>query len=168
MHLVVIGLNHKTAPIAVRESLAVSEEYLPKALESLRAYPSVAECCILSTCNRTEVYAVTAQREDEETLIDFMSGYHGNPRSCFEPHIYRHRGHKAVEHLFSVASGIDSMMVGENQIIGQVKSAFSCACDCDSTKTVLNTLFQQALSVGKRARTETDISRGSFSVGMRR
>ncbi|MEN6519540.1 MAG: glutamyl-tRNA reductase [Armatimonadota bacterium] len=165
MYLVVIGLNHKTAPVAVRESLAVSDEDLPKALESLRACPSIAECCILSTCNRTEVYAVTNQRDDEETILDFMGSCNGNPRVGIEQHIYRHRGHKAVEHLFSVASGIDSMMVGENQIIGQVKNAFCAACDCDSTKTVLNTLFQQALSVGKRARTETDISKGAFSVG---
>lgn len=165
MHLVVIGLNHKTAPVAMRESLVVSEENLPRALEALGARPCVTECCILSTCNRTEIYAVTARHEDEEALIDFMSDYQGIPHSGFEPHIYRHRGHKAVEHLFSVASGIDSMMIGENQIIGQVKNAFCTACECDSTKIVLNTLFQQALSVGKRARTETDISRGAFSVG---
>lgn len=165
MHLVVIGLNHKTAPVDVRERLAVSEGNLPKALNTLSACRCVAECCILSTCNRTEIYAVIDKHEAEETLIEFMSGYHNIPRSNFEQHIYKHRGHKAVEHLFSVAAGIDSMMIGENQIISQVKNAFCIAGECDSAKTVLNTLFRQALTVGKRARTETEISRGAFSVG---
>jgi glutamyl-tRNA reductase len=165
MHLVVIGLNHKTAPVEIREKLAVSEGKLPEALEALRACHCVAECCILSTCNRTEIYAVTARREDEEALVDFISNYHDIARSSFEDNLYRHRGHKAVEHIFSVAAGIDSMMVGETQILGQVKNAFSVADESDSTKTVLGNLFRQALGVGKRARTETDISRGAFSVG---
>jgi len=165
MHLVVVGLNHKTAPVEIREKLAVPEGNLPKALEALRACHWVAECCILSTCNRTEIYAVTARHEDEEVLIQFVSDYHGMPRASFQDHLYRHRGHKAVEHLFSVAAGIDSMMVGENQILSQVKNAFCIADESDSTKAILNNLFQQALSVGKRARTETDISRGAFSIG---
>lgn len=145
--------------------MAVSEGNLPKALDALSACRCVAECCILSTCNRTEIYAVIDKHEDEESLIGFMSGRHNIPRLGFEQHIYRHRGHKAVEHLFSVAAGIDSMMVGESQIMGQVKNAFCVAGECDSTKIVLNTMFQQALMVGKRARTETEISRGAFSVG---
>lgn len=165
MHLVVIGLNHKTAPVDIRERLAVSEGNLPEALETLSACHCVSECCILSTCNRTEVYAVTKSRDDENVLIEFLSHYHEMEISAFEGHIYRHRGHKAVSHIFSVAAGIDSMMLGENQIMNQVKNAFCVAGESDSTKTILNNLFQQALSVGKRARTETDISRGAFSVG---
>jgi glutamyl-tRNA reductase len=165
MHLVVIGLNHKSAPVKVREKLAVSEENLPKALETLSLCHCITECCILSTCNRTEIYAVTHRHEDEEALFEFMSDYHGIDRASFEGHMYRHRGHKAVEHLFSVAAGIDSMMVGESQIMNQVKNAFCIADESESTKAILNNLFQQALSVGKRARTETEISSGAFSVG---
>ena len=165
MHLVIIGLNHKTAPVEVREKLAVSEGNLPKALATLNACHCVAECCILSTCNRTEIYAVTNTREDEEVLIQFISDYHEISRADFESNLYVHRGHKAVDHLFSVAAGIDSMMVGENQIMNQVKNAFCIAGETDVTKALLNNLFQQALSVGKRARTETEISRGAFSVG---
>jgi glutamyl-tRNA reductase len=165
MHLVVVGLNHKTAPVDIREKLAVSEGDLPIALESLCACHSVAECCILSTCNRTEIYAVTNKREDEDHLIKFMCSCNDTPGDGFENSIYRHRGHKAVEHLFAVASGIDSMMIGEDQIMSQVKNAFCAADEADSTKTILNTLFKQALYVGKRTRSETEISRGAFSVG---
>lgn len=165
MHLVVVGLNHKTAPVETRERLAVSEGNLPEALETLSACHCVSECCILSTCNRTEIYAITNTRDDEPVLLDFMSRYHDIELAAFESHIYRHRGHKAISHIFSVAAGIDSMMIGENQIMNQVKNAFCVAGETDTTKTVLNNLFQQALSVGKRARTETDISKGAFSVG---
>lgn len=165
MHLVVVGLNHKTAPVEVREKLAVSEGNLPKALETLNACHCVSECCILSTCNRTEIYAVINHHEDEDVLIEFISDYHEMDRESFEANLYRHRGHKAVQHIFGVAAGIDSMMVGENQILGQVKNAFCIADESDSTKAILNNLFRQALSVGKRARSETDISRGAFSIG---
>ncbi len=165
MHLVVIGLNHKTAPVEVREKCAVSDGNLPKALATLNACHCVVECCILSTCNRTEIYAVTNTREDEDALVQFMSDYHEVERASFEDKLYRHHGHKAVEHLFRVAAGIDSMMVGENQIVNQIKNAFCVAGESDVTKALMNHLFQQALYVGKRARTETDISRGAFSVG---
>lgn len=165
MHLIVVGLNHKTAPVEVRERLAVSEGDLPKALESLASCNNINECCILSTCNRTEIYAVISNHDDEDCLLEFMSCFHDIDRESFDAKIYRHRGHKAVEHLFSVASGIDSMMVGEDQIMNQLKNAFCVADQSDSTKAVLNNLFKQALFVGKRARTETEISRGAFSVG---
>ncbi len=165
MHLVAIGLNHKTAPVEVRERLAVSEGNLPIALETLIARHCVSECCILSTCNRTEIYAIISRREDEDRLVGFMSDHHGIPAAGFHDHIYRHRGHKAVEHLFRVSAGIDSMMLGETQIMHQVKNAYCVAGESESTSTVLNNLFQHALFVGKRARTETDISRGAFSVG---
>jgi glutamyl-tRNA reductase len=165
MHLVVIGLNHRTAPVEVREKLAVSEGNLPKALATLNACHCVLECCILSTCNRTEIYAVTDTREDEEALVQFISDYHEIARESFDENLYRYRGHKAVSHIFGVAAGIDSMMVGENQIMNQVKNAFCVAGESDVTKAILNNLFQQALYVGKRARSETEISRGAFSVG---
>lgn len=165
MHLAVIGLNHRTAPIDVRERMAVPETGLSEALSRLRMCGCVSECCILSTCNRTELYAVTDSREDDTLLIDFLAALSGLPPEEFSGHLYSRSGHKAVSHLFRVSAGLDSMMLGEPQILGQVKSAYCVAGDCSCTGAVLNNLFQQALAVGKRARTETDIARGAFSVG---
>lgn len=165
MHLVVIGLNYKSAPVEVRESLAVSEPHIQHAHASLCGHQGVLECCILSTCNRTEIYAVTTNRADEESVIGFLSTFHKIDRTDFEHCLYVHRGHKAVEHLFNVSAGLDSMMLGEYQILGQIKNAYCAAGEADTTKTVLNTLIKQAISVGKRARTETEISRGAFSIG---
>ncbi|MDO8589057.1 MAG: glutamyl-tRNA reductase [Armatimonadota bacterium] len=165
MHLVVIGLNHTTAPIDVRERLSVPESGLADALSRLKMCGCVTECCILSTCNRTEMYAVTESRDDDAVLIDFLSALTGVPKADFTDHLYTRSGHKAVDHLFRVSAGLDSMMLGEPQILGQVKSAYCVAGDCSCTGAVLNNLFQQALAVGKRARTETDIAKGAFSVG---
>ena len=147
----------------LREKLSISEDQLPDALSSLKARDPISECLILSTCNRTELYACAGNRADDESITDFLSEYCGISRDTFASHLYSHAGHKAAEHLFSVASGIDSMVLGEDQILGQVKSAYSSAAG--STGTVLNVLFQQAITVGKRARTETEIGRGAFSVG---
>lgn len=165
MHLVVIGLNHKTAPIDIRERLAVPESGLAEAHSRLKMCGCVSECCIVSTCNRTELYAVTESREDDALLIDFMSALTDVPADEFREHLYIWAGHKAVSHLFSVSAGLDSMMLGEPQILGQVKNAYCVAGDCACTGAILNNLFRQALSVGKRARTETDIAKGAFSVG---
>jgi glutamyl-tRNA reductase len=165
MHLVVIGLNHTTAPVDVRERFSVPESRLPDALSKLRMCGCVSECCILSTCNRTELYAVTQSRDDDAVLIDYLSALTGVPTEQFTERLYSHAGHKAVSHLFRVSAGLDSMVLGEAQILGQVKSAYCVAGDCSCTGSVLNSLFQQALAVGKRARAETDIARGAFSVG---
>ncbi len=164
MHLVVIGLNHRTAPIELREKLSVPETRLPEALDDLASHPRNAECLILSTCNRTEVYAATTAKSDDALITAWMSRFFATAASDFEPHLYRHAGHKAVEHLFRVASGIDSMVIGEAQILNQVKNAYSAASQSGHTGAVLNSLFQKALNVGKRARTETEIGRGAFSV----
>lgn len=165
MHLVVIGLNHVTAPIALREKLSVSEGQLPDALRNLASREGISECIILSTCNRTEIYACTATKADDAVIADWMGEFFGVPVIEFEPFLYSRSGHKAIEHLFRVAAGIDSMVLGEAQILGQVKSAYGAAIDVSSSGTLLSGLFQQAISVGKRARTETEIGRGSFSVG---
>lgn len=165
MHLVVIGLNHKTAPVEVREKVAVAEHNLQRALEALRLCGCVAECCILSTCNRTEAYAVVDKRENEEVLVEYLSRRSGVEASDLRPHLYALSGRDCIQHLFSVAAGLDSMMLGEHQILGQVKTAFCAAGDAACTGTILNSLFRQAVTVGKRARTETEISRGAFSVG---
>lgn len=165
MHLVVIGLNHTTAPVDIRELLSIPEDDPGSFLGLLGRSDRVREAVVLSTCNRTEVYAYTISRADDEIVLDAVAEYCKLPRNAFEPHIYSLAGHKAIEHLFRVASGIDSMVLGEAQVLGQVKTAYSSASEAGATGSVLNTLFQQAITVGKRARTETEIGRGAFSVG---
>ena len=165
MHLTVTGLNHKTAPVEIREKLSISEEQIPTALSELRATTPVSECLILSTCNRTEVYTCAPSRSDNESIISWMSKFFRIAIEEFKPYLYFHADHKVAEHLFRVSSGIDSMVVGEAQILGQVKDAYEIALDCGATGPTLNNLFQQAITVGKRARTESEIGRGAFSIG---
>ncbi len=165
MHLVVIGLNHTTAPVEIRERLSIPEGDPGSFLGLLRRSDRVREAAALSTCNRTEVYAYTLSREDDGTILDAIAEYSGLPRASFESHLYSLAGHKAIEHLFRVASGTDSMVLGEAQVLGQVKTAYASATEAGATGPVLNTLFRQAITVGKRARTETEIGRGAFSVG---
>ncbi len=165
MHLVVIGLNHKTAPVEIREKLSISNDALSDALASLKSSRLTSECLILSTCNRTEVYAVTESGAHDTAIAGWLARYFHILEEAVSPHLYSYAGHKAAEHLFRVASGVDSMVVGEAQILGQVKSAYAAARQGQFTGTVLNNLFQQAITVGKRARTETEISKGAFSVG---
>ena len=165
MHLVVIGLNHTTAPVETREKLSIGETRLPDALASLKSCGPVSECVILSTCNRTEAYACTTARADDAQIVNWFGGFCSVPVDEYAPHLCSWAGHKAAEHLFRVAAGIDSMVVGEAQILGQVKAAHTAAIRAGCTGPVLNSLFQHAISVGKRARSETAIGRGAFSVG---
>lgn len=165
MHLVVIGVNHNTAPVDVRERLAVDEGRMADALAALMEHVAISEACVLSTCNRTEIYAVTGSRTDDSALLDFLADYSAMPRQSIEECVYRKPGHHAVKHLFEVASGLDSMALGETQILGQIKGAYCIARDHGATSAILNDLFQRAINVGKRARTETGISQGSFSIG---
>ncbi|MHB0998753.1 MAG: glutamyl-tRNA reductase [Armatimonadota bacterium] len=165
MHLVLIGISYKTSPIELRERLNIAHDILPEALASLKAINHVSECVILSTCNRTEIYAYTVSRADDVDVIRWLGEYCGVPSDDFASCIYSHAGHKAVEHLFRVASGIDSMILGEDQILGQIKDAYSAALDSGTTGAMLNTLFQKAIETGKRSRYETEINRGMQSVG---
>jgi len=165
VHLVVIGLNHKTAPVELRERLSIDASRLEEALGALVSIAAVSECVILSTCNRTEVYACTRTRADDAQIVDWIGAFCGVPVDAYERHLYSWAGHKAAEHLFRVAAGIDSMVIGEAQILGQVKAAYAAAKRAHSTGSVLNSLFHHAVSVGKRVRSETAIGRGAFSVG---
>ena len=165
MHLVVIGLNHKTAPIELREKLSISEGQLPDAGKDLASREGISECVILSTCNRTEVYACTATKADDMVIAEWMGEFFAVPVIEFESYLYSQSGHKAVEHVFRVAAGIDSMVLGEAQILGQVKTAYAAARAAGTTGSLLSSLLEQAISVGKRARTQTEIGRGAFSVG---
>ena len=165
MHLVLIGLSHKTASIDLREKLSISKAQLPNALESLMSLDEVCECVILSTCNRTEIYAYTGSRAADAAVVNWIGEFCGVPAEEYCPHIYSRAGHKAAEHLFRVTPGMDSLVIGETQIFGQVKAAYAEAVSAKTSGPVLNSLFQQAISVGKRVLSETGISRGSFSVG---
>ena len=167
MSLLVLGINYHSAPIAVREKLAILERELPRALGSLTALPDVQEGALLSTCNRTEAYAVAMPDAGplEDALAEFLAGWHGLSRREFDGHLYCYRAGAAASHLFAVASGLDSMILGEPDIQRQVKTALEAAQAARTVGTRLNKLFQEALVTGKRARTETGIARGTFSVG---
>ncbi|MCX8053846.1 MAG: glutamyl-tRNA reductase [Armatimonadetes bacterium] len=165
MHLVVIGLNHKTAKVEMREKLSIDDTQLPKALAEVRSLSRISECVILSTCNRTEIYACARTRSDDALIIDWLGSFCSVSAEELRPHLYSWAGHKAAEHLFRVAGGIDSMVIGEYQILGQVKAAHAAASRAGCTGVVLNYLFQQAAAVGKRIRSETTIARGAFSIG---
>jgi len=165
MELLVIGLNHHTAPIAIRECLAFSEGKLEDALSKVHALPSLKEDMILSTCNRVEVYA--AARETEKATFDlknFLSQYHGLPLKEFEKSLYSHIGEEAVRHIFRVASSLDSMVLGEPQILGQIKEAYDVAQQAKTSGLILHRLLHRAFHVAKRVRTETKIALSAVSV----
>jgi glutamyl-tRNA reductase len=165
MELLVIGLNHKTAPIAIRECLAFPEDKLEKALSQAYGLSSVKENMIVSTCNRVEVYAAT--RETEKAIHDlknFLSQYHGISLKEFENSLYTHVGEEAVKHLFRVASSLDSMVLGEPQILGQIKDAYDMAQQANTSGLILHRLLHRAFHVAKRVRTETKIAISAVSV----
>ncbi|MEW6277837.1 MAG: glutamyl-tRNA reductase [Candidatus Eremiobacterota bacterium] len=161
---VLLGLNHRTAPVDLREKVVFQSERLPEALQALKERPGIRECAILSTCNRTELYAVTQEPEAQDTLAAFLAGSQGLSPAVLSEHFYLHRGAQAVTHLFSVSSGLDSMVVGENQILGQVRSAYEAARQAAVTGPLLDRLFPWAVRVGKRARSQTRIAQGASSV----
>ena len=165
MELVVVGLNHITAPIEIRECLAFPENKMEEALSRVRAIPSVKENMIVSTCNRVEVYA--AARQTEKAILDikqFLSQYHGLPLKEFEKNLYSHTGEEAVKHIFRVASSLDSMVVGEPQILGQMKSAYQMATESKVSGLIIHRLLHRAFHVAKRVRTETKIGNSAVSV----
>lgn len=163
--LVLIGLNHKTAPVEIRERVSFAPEKVPEMLEELRTLPQLTECALLSTCNRTEFYAVTNQKSDAayQDLTKFLER-HSRSSMSFDGHLYRSEGSLAINHLFSVSSGLDSLVLGENQILGQVRRAYIQAQEAHVTGPVLERLFPWALRVGKKVRSETGIARGASSV----
>ena len=166
MHIVVVGINHRSAPIDIRERLAFSQEGLPQVLERLRADVSVPEAAVLSTCNRVEVYvAAPALNGTIDRLQDFLSRHGRVDRAILAPRFYSYTQPLSVQHLFSVASGLDSMVIGEHEILCQVKHAYERARVLGATGKTLNVLFQRAINAAKEVRTQTTIGSGSASVG---
>lgn len=170
MNILAIGLNHKTAPVEVRERLAFSGSRLRQALSALAACRAgedgaLREGAILSTCNRTEIYALAEDAtRGREYLVRFLSEQQGLPPVQFESHLHSCEDEAAVDHLFSVAAGIDSMIVGENEILGQVREAYGLASASKAIGPVLARLLRKSITVGKRARTETTIGRDTISI----
>ncbi len=164
--IVIVGLNHRSAPIEVRESVAFESDYLRDALARLHNYPSIDEGVILSTCNRVEVVAAAA---DSATAYNDIGSFLAEQKSrgnglALDAHTYRYRGADAVRHLFRVAASLDSMVVGEPQILGQLKQHYDAAQQAGSVGTILHRLFHRSFSVAKRVRSETGIGSGAVSV----
>jgi glutamyl-tRNA reductase len=166
MALVVIGLSHHASPVTVRERFAFAEAAVPAALEELRASGLAREAVILSTCNRVEIYAAGDLPEGQAIagLRQFLMDYH-KLQETPDGEIYGRGGQAGLEHLFKVACGLDSMVPGETEILGQLKKAYDTALRLKHTGAVLNKAFQKAFNVAKQIRTETNIQRGSVSVG---
>jgi glutamyl-tRNA reductase len=161
MPLFALGLNHTTAPVSVRERVAFQLDSLAGALRDLLGQPRVKEAAILSTCNRTEVYF---NGGEARSVLQWLEAFHRLPSASLEPHIYTLAQERAVPHAFRVASGLDSMVLGEPQILGQLKQAVKSAQAAGSLGLVLNRLFQRSFAVAKDVRTRTDI--GSASISM--
>jgi glutamyl-tRNA reductase len=162
MILALIGVNHKTAPIEVRERIAISREDLPETTRALAAVPGVAECMIVSTCNRVEILA--AVESPAVDVASFLHRHFGLDPALLAPHLYEHRDQEAVRHLFRVAASLDSMVVGEPQILGQVKEAFAVARASGTVGGQLEHLMQSTFAAAKKVRTETEIGSNSVSI----
>ena len=167
MSIVLIGINHKSAPVEVRERLAFTEEACSTALHALVDGEIVREGLIVSTCNRVEVLAETGNERLSDTIErvnQFLSRTDSLPRSLFETHLYQHTDDEAVRHLFRVTSSLDSMVVGEPQVLGQVRRAYSIALEAGTAGRILNRLVHHAFRVAKRVRTETGIGANAVSI----
>jgi glutamyl-tRNA reductase len=165
MKLLITGVSHKTAPVEVRECLAFRDEALPAALADLKAREGVAEALILSTCNRVEVTVTTEDNADPRAIVDsFLADHKAVSPHTIGPHLYRHEGRDAIHHLFRVAASLDSMVVGEPQILGQLKAAYAAAKDSGAVCGWLEGLLARSFSVAKRVRSETGIGQMAVSV----
>ncbi|MFA5844119.1 MAG: glutamyl-tRNA reductase [Coriobacteriia bacterium] len=165
MHLTLVGLSHKTAPVEIREKLTFPAHRQEEALSLLTGGDEVAEAIIVSTCNRTEIYAVTASEEaGARAVVDFMAGFHALDRDDLARYLYVVNGEAVVRQLFRVVASLDSMVVGEAQILGQVKEAYEHAFAAGGTGRVFNKLFRQSFEVGKRVRSETEIGENAVSI----
>ncbi|MDZ7320598.1 glutamyl-tRNA reductase [Kosakonia sacchari] len=165
MTLLALGINHKTAPVSLRERIAFSPETLDQALESLLSQPMVQGGVVLSTCNRTELYLSVEERDNlQEALVRWLCDYHHLREDEVRQSLYWHQDNDAVSHLMRVASGLDSLVLGEPQILGQVKKAFADSRRGHDNASDLERMFQKSFSVAKRVRTETDIGASAVSV----
>jgi glutamyl-tRNA reductase len=165
MKLHITGVSHKTAPVEVRELLAFRPETLAGALADLKARQGVVEAVILSTCNRVEITVTSDDRSDPQAIVDaFLADHKAVSPDAIAPHLYRHEGQDAIHHLFRVAASLDSMVVGEPQILGQLKAAYASAKECGALCGWLDGLMTRAFGVAKRVRSETGVGQMAVSV----
>ena len=165
MHLAVVGLSHRTAPVEVRERLSIPEHHLETSLQSLRSHEQVLETSILSTCNRLEIYSLLRHPEDGVAAIrDFLANHSGLADPDLKPHLFALHHEEAIQHLLRVSAGLDSLVLGEGQILSQVKKMYRLGQDHKSIGPILNRLLNQAVSTGKRVRSETNLGSGAVSI----
>ena len=165
MHILAVGINYKTAPVEIREKLSFNEAELAEAMKALKNKKSILENVIISTCNRTEIYAVGDQLHTSRYYIkEFLSEWFHIDKEEFSKYLFFYEGDAAVEHLFSVTCGLNSMILGETQILGQVRSSYMLGQKEDTIGTVSNHLFKQALTLAKKAHSETEINTNAVSV----
>ncbi|ACC82301.1 glutamyl-tRNA reductase [Nostoc punctiforme] len=165
MNIAVVGLSHKTAPVEVREKLSIPEPQIESAIAQLASYPHIDEVAILSTCNRLEIYIVTSEADQGiREITQFLAEYSKLPVLSLRQHLFMLLHDDAVMHVMRVAGGLDSLVLGEGQILAQVKTTHKLGQQYNGIKTILNRLFKQALTAGKRVRTETSIGTGAVSI----
>lgn len=169
MSIITLGLNHKTAPVAIRERLSFSPESLADAVKSLSALRNIKEAAILSTCNRTELYCTTEDRDELtqqaiDQIVEWLSQFHGLESTEINEHLYAHKHEESIRHALQVACGLDSLVLGEPQILGQMKQAYAQANEQGTMGSLLGKLFQHAFSVAKQVRTDTAIGSSPVSV----
>ncbi len=166
MNILAIGLNHKTADVEIREKIAFDNKRFEKGILGIKSLPEINEVIILSTCNRVEIYAAVKDLKKAQSAIkNFIADFHGVKQNTLESSFFTHENLDAVRHIFRVASSLDSMIIGEPQILGQIKNAFELALSKKTTGVLLNKLFRKALFAAKRVRTETKIAENAVSVG---
>ncbi|MCP9816978.1 glutamyl-tRNA reductase [Synechococcus sp. GreenBA-s] len=165
MHIAVVGLSHHTAPVEIRERLSIAEQTMEDSLQRLRADEQVLEASILSTCNRLEIYTLLRHPEQGVTAVGtFLSEVSGLELGDLTPHLFTYHHEEAVAHLMRVAAGLDSLVLGEGQILSQVKKMYRLGQEHRSIGPILNRLLNQAVSTGKRVRTETNLGTGAVSI----
>ncbi len=165
MNIIVVGLSHKTAPVNIREKVAFPPTEMEKPLLQLLELPTVAEALIVSTCNRVELYAVSRQPEAAiSELKKFLADFHALDSALLDEHLYAFTGTEAIRHVLRVSASLDSMVIGEPQILGQIKTAYSYACEYKTAGVILNRFLRKAFSTAKRVRTETEIASNAVSV----
>lgn len=163
--IVIVGINHKTAPVELREKLSFSESQLVNSLAFCKEKEEICECVILTTCNRTEIYAAGGCSETlAANLMEMLTAIKDIDTEAVRPNLYIHKQEKAVTHLFTVTAGLDSMILGETQILGQVKEAYAKATEAGTVGSVFHALFRQAVTAAKRVQTETAINQNAASV----
>ncbi len=163
MNLLVTGLNHTSAPVEIREKVAFSDTQLPDALQDLHRLPNVRACMILSTCNRTELYSIL-ETPNPHQITDWLHHYFSLPENTLDTHLYHHQGQQAIEHIMQVAAGLNSLVLGEPQILGQLKTAYQQARKHGTLSQTLDLLMQQVFATAKRVRSETAIGQNPVSV----